>query len=72
MENKTPISEYEFVDLAQALYIQLLKSDWWLRLDSVEDQKEALVVRAEGCLMAAEAFVKAVEQNEFIKSLRND
>ena len=66
MKNKASLSEYEFVDLAQTLYIQLLKSDWWLRLDSVEDQKEALFMKAESCLMAAEAFVKAVEQNDFI------
>jgi|694.fasta_scaffold118071_4 hypothetical protein len=72
MENKTPISEYEFVDLAQTLYIQLLKSDWWLRLPDNEYQEEALFMKAKSCLMAAEVFVKAVEQNEFIKSLKND
>jgi hypothetical protein len=72
MENKASLSEYEFVDLAQTLYIQLLKSDWWLRLPDVEYQEESLFMQAEICLMAAEAFVKAVEQNEFIKSLKNE
>jgi hypothetical protein len=72
MENKASISEYEFVDLAQTLYIQLLKSDWWLRLPDDECQEEALFMKAESSLMAAEAFVKAVEQNEFIKTLKNE
>jgi hypothetical protein len=66
MKNKASLSKYEFVDLAQTLYIQLLKSDWWLRRDTVEDQKKLLYGKAEACLRAAEVFVKAVEQNDFI------